>query len=80
MSSSGKRDSKSSGSFSRKVVGYGLALDGLSYYKRNVEFGEQHLPTGDLPCKSWLFKDVLNGIHAGNEPRGVMEHILPQLA
>ena len=32
------------------------------------------MPMGNLPCKSWLFKDVLNGIKAGNEPRGVIEH------
>ena len=34
----------------------------------------------DLPYKSWLLKDVLNGIHARNELRGEIEHILPQLA
>ena len=36
------------------------------------------MPTGDPPCKSWLFKDVLNGIYTGNEPHGVVEHVLPR--
>ena len=57
-----------------------MALDGLSGHKHNVELGEQHLPTGYLPSESWLFEDVLNGIHVGNEPRGEVEHVLLQLA
>ena len=43
----------------------------------HLQLGEQHLPTRDLPCKSWLFKKVLNGIHVGNESCGTVEHILP---
>jgi len=57
-----------------------LALDGLSHYKYNIEFGDQHLPTGDLPYEGRLFKDALDGIHAGNQPCDEVEHVLSQLS
>ena len=34
----------------------------------------------DLPCEGKLFEDVLDGIHARNQLRGEVEHILLQLA
>ena len=38
------------------------------------------MPTRDLPCEGRLFKDVLDGIHVGNQPRGEVKRVLPQLA
>ena len=30
----------------------------------------------DLPCKGRLLKDVLDEVHAGNQPHGEVEHVL----
>ena len=34
---------------------------------------------GDLPHESRLLKDVLDRVHAGNQLRGEVEHVLLQL-
>ena len=30
----------------------------------------------DLPCEGKIFKDVLDKVHAENQPRGEVEHVL----